>query len=138
VDYTNSSGWIFGAERIDKAIKGSVEPRISVLVSNRELVAQELSRNKPDWLSPRTLSFSPAFSLITKSPQTIELKLRPWLAKPQPQYAPASFQGYPSTEVLNIDALVEPEVMLEGFCRGLLAVLPSAFGDEPRRLSDFL
>jgi SAM-dependent methyltransferase len=140
-DYLDSSGWISGMKRIEEAVKQSLDLMLSVLVTKKDHLAKMHSRKRPGWLSPRTLSISPAFSVRSKSRKLIELQSRPWLTNKEAQRWPSTpftFCGYPSTETLNIDALMDPEVMLQTFCRDLLVVLPDAFGDGPRRLSDFL
>ena len=136
--YMKAPGWISGKDRIEAAIQQSADPMLSMLIIAPDRIPDAQSIIRPPWLAPEKLCVSPVFSVKQTSRRELVLESRPWLAHPPPQHAPLAFEGYPATEVLKIDDLKDPEFLLQAFCRGLLALLPREFGDEPRRLSAFL
>ena len=138
--YLKSPGWISGKDRIEAAVKQSAEPLLSVLVTSSGRIPTAQPNTTLPWSGPEKLCVSPVFFVKQTSRMELALKLRPRLANLTCllQHAPLAFEGYPETEVLRIADLKSPEFLLEAFCRGLLVLLPRAFGDEPRRLSLFL
>ena len=136
--YTKSPDWVLGKSRITEVLQGSSDTMISVLIISSDRLPLAQSTEIPRWLSPEKLYVSPAFSVKPTPRGELSLKLRPWVAHPPVNQAPTSFKGYPATEILRLSELEDPESLLQAFCRGLLVLLPRAFGDEPRCLSDFL
>jgi len=138
--YLESPGWISGKDRIEAAIQQSAEPMLSVLVTSADHIPTAQPNTKPPWSTPEKLCISPVFFVKQTSRTELALRLRPRLAELtcRPQHAPLAFEGYPATEVLRTADLKSPEFLLKAFCRGLLVLLPQAFGDEPRHVSFFL
>jgi SAM-dependent methyltransferase/uncharacterized protein YbaR (Trm112 family) len=136
--YLKAPGWISGKDRIEAAIQQSTDSMLSALIMAPDRLLAAQSTIRPPWLMPEKLYVSPVFSVRQTPRREVQLESRPWLSHPPLTHAPRAFKGYPATEVLRTDDLKDPEFLLHAFCRGLLVLLPRAFGDEPRRLSVLL
>lgn len=129
--YLQTANWAFGSDK-ERVLAARKDPEISVIVRDKTQFAGLIPPQRP-WLNAGQLSVSPVFE---SSPQNggLQLRRREVFAQLSPNFAPAGFAGFP--QAMELPRTQDPQVLLQHYCAGTLALLPGSFDAGSRKLSE--